>query len=543
MATFPALNNNSTSAMDASYAASKDGPEGGDADAVIAATQLLPSDMDAPCAAPIAQRAEQDGQALLGDARHFVRIDNYLASYVYNTVSAAVWVQVMTRVYEMYHLLIPPTTPQNPIPVFRFPGSMPRSLMRRNMGTAAQPVQGAVRVQRGKRQVFLVDELMVSMKTNGTRCLLVLLKINGECMTFLVNRRLRMLLLPGVGQQKVRVDADSPLAGTIDQTALYNGTLLDGDVVRQIGTHQYLFVPHDLICTRGEVDLTRTPYVERVTILDKFLQEKRLRCSSRAPLQLRGKPILPAHRTRWLIEKFIRASDIPSDGLNFTRKAAIVETGTSQDTLKHKDFVEHTSELRPEVEIMAPMPGAGSSSSSSSLRAAPECRPIPLHQWPLGKPLDPRDVVLNLTMSGGPDRAKQPITVPVRIAQQSAVDTFGRALSAKHQIFPKRAAATTSTIAFLQETEHTVLWKDASAQVPTEAVQQDALQAYLRLVHQAVCEFYFNPLTSTYHFRCLREDKDYPNTYPVIVATQQNVRENISLNELFCWTDADNVAV
>jgi hypothetical protein len=539
MATFPALNN-SASAIDASSAASK---EGADGVAAIAATLLLPSDMDAPCASPIQRMIavqQEDAQAqALEDARNFVRIDNYLASYVYNTVAAAIWVQVMTRIYEMYHLLIPATTTHNPIPAFRFPGSMPRSLMRRNMGKRAEQrrVEGAPRVERGKRQTFLVEELMVSLKTNGTRCLLVLLKINGECMTFLVNRRLRMLLLPGMGQQKVIVSPDSPLFGTIDQTALYNGTLLDGDVVRQIGTHQYLFVPHDIICTRGEVDLTRTPYVDRVTMLDKFIAEKRIKCSSRAPLQLRAKSILPAHRTRWLIEKEARTSDIPYDGLNFTRKAAIVETGTSQDTLKHKDFIEHTSELRPEVEMMAPLDDA----SSSSVRV-PECRPIPLHQWPINKPVDPRDVVLNLTMSGGPDRVKQPITVPVRIAQQSAVDTFGRALTAKHQIFPKRAAATANTIAFLQETEHMVLWKDASAQVPCEAVQQDALQAYLRLVHQAVCEFYFNPLTNTYHFRCLREDKDYPNTYPVIMCTQENVRENISLDELFRWTDADNVA-
>jgi len=458
--------------------------------------------------------------------RSFVRIEPFLASYVYLTVSATIYTAVMQRLYHMFHLAAPVPTHQQPVPAFRFPGCMPMSLMRKHIGTTFRP-----------------SECMVSPKTNGTRCFFLLMKFNDTPMTFLINRRLKVLLLPGMGTRILQHAQHPVLRGKEDPTALYDGTLLDGDVVTQNGTGRYLYVPHDIIVTLGDNDLTATPYSDRVVLLQELLRQDLVHASDHAPLVLREKPIVPAHRVRWLVKEEIPKLDYGSDGLTFTDRNAPVETGTSQHTWKWKDFIEHTTELRAAVKIVAPPlpplpPHSQASAASSSLSSSS----IPAAMSRAS--LDPRDVVIQLFMSGGPDSARQPKTTPVMLCEQSLIDTFGRALCATHHSLPQKIAQSTTTasaasghaqrLAFLQDTDHVVAWKDASfTNFQSSSVRPEVMRAYLDLINGTVAEFYYNPHTGMYHFRNTREDKDFPNTYFVVRCTQDNVRENITLDQVF----------
>lgn len=491
---------------------------------------LESSELEAPVSVPnhlIACRRQKELIGSVGDVtekedasdRNFVRIEPFLASYVYLTVSATIYTAVMQQLYTMFHLTAPIPTHQNPIPTFRFPGCMPMSLMRKHLVSS-----------------FRANECLVAPKTNGTRCFLLLMRLNGECMTFLINRRLKVLLLPGMGTRMLQHTQHPVLQGKEDPTALYDGTLLDGDVVQQNGTGRFLYVPHDVIVTLGDNDLTATPYSDRVIILQELMRQKLIHCADHAPLVLREKPIVPAHRVRWLAKECIPDLDYHSDGLTFTHRTAPVETGTSKYTWKWKDFIEHTTELRAVVTVVAP--------TMNNSGITPQTK----------MSLDPRDVVVQLYMSGGPDSIRQPKTTPVMLQEQSLIDTFGRVLCVQQHNLPRRQDTIKNNssarvdhaklLSFLQDTDHVIAWKDASCtNYQADAVRLEVMHAYLDLVNQQLCEFYFNPHTHMYHFRNTREDKDFPNTYHVVRCTQENVHENITLVEVFTLCEQSLVGV
>ena len=371
-------------------------------------------------------------------------------------------------------------------------------------------------------------EMLAAPKTNGTRSYLLLMKIdnNRTPSAFVINRRLQMMLLPGIGPME-RHHVENPiLNGKEDPFALFDGsTLLDGDIVQQHKTGRYLFVPHDFICADG----SNLPYEQRLSLLEEMFRERLLHCSNACPFELRQKPIVSMRRLRWLMTEYIPKLDYSCDGSTLSRKDGRIETGTSQTIFKWKHWLEHTTELTAAIKIVTP------SQISNFVNNVPANI--------VTEDTNARDIMVQFFMSGGPNRLAQPITQQFLLCEQNIVDTLGRALCvAPPPSLLGTQASLPNAPRFMQDMTQSIAWEDASNnKIPWHMIRHDSVQHYCNRMHGQVCEFYFDRSNNQYKYRNIREDKSVPNTYRIVAFTQENVREAIQPQEL--WKIAEATAV
>ncbi len=308
-------------------------------------------------------------ELLLYDGKY--RKLHFLSSYAFLVVSPILHIAIMSRVYDFFHLICPrrmtPSGPEYVTNEFTFPGPMPQSLDANTL------------------QNLDVNNCITTYKTAGTRCYLILQKFDGKPHAFLMNRRLKILLIPGLRSSILQHPKTALLNDKEDASALFDGTLFDGDIVRNFdGTYSY--VPHDMIWCAGN-DLTQVRYDERLKLLSDLFEHEMLVTKDTAPFKLFYKSMYNFTCVRQVFDivrqeakevqpnvclessspteedalkatrtMFALSLPFPCDpsGVVISEKDAIVETGTSQTIRKCKLGRYNTTELRATVRSIGP---------------------------------------------------------------------------------------------------------------------------------------------------------------------------------------------
>ncbi len=179
----------------------------------------------------------------------------------------------------------------------------------------------------------------VCEKTDGMRYLLVslIIRIPGapqiyHC-TFLVDRSFRVYY-PGPGLWSC--------------ISVFQGTILDGEVVRERTTGSYTYYPHDCVMRSG-IDCAKENFRQRyehsceVSVLWRKEDPTR---EIRGILDVRFKVIYNLQNLEQLMR---RGTEHEVDGLVFTPIGLGVQTGTQHSLIKWKEPTKHTFDIEVEV--------------------------------------------------------------------------------------------------------------------------------------------------------------------------------------------------
>mgnify|MGYP001291231940 CR=1 FL=1 len=178
----------------------------------------------------------------------------------------------------------------------------------------------------------------VCEKTDGMRYLLVSLNIQGSSSssyqsTFLVDR-------------SFRVYTAGP--GLWSCVSVFDGTILDGEVVRESSTGTYTYYPHDCIiragvATAGENFRERYEHSREVSVLWRKDDPTR---NLVGILDLRFKRVYNIKNLAQLLEK---GAEHDVDGLVFTPIGLPVQTGTQHSMIKWKEPTKHTFDFEVKI--------------------------------------------------------------------------------------------------------------------------------------------------------------------------------------------------
>lgn len=176
-----------------------------------------------------------------------------------------------------------------------------------------------VSIERKHLSVLRRDEYWVCAKSDGTRYVMVLMRMNGEALAMLVSRSTSLLLL--------RVTS-LPEA--------FEGTVLDGEMVQTSSTGATRFLVYDAVMVSGEY-VGERPHSERMHAARCLLDYTK--CDQMA---VRPKLFYPMRQIAEYMEREVPRLDHATDGFVFTPEARPVTTGTHFSLFKWKPRLANT---------------------------------------------------------------------------------------------------------------------------------------------------------------------------------------------------------
>jgi hypothetical protein len=200
----------------------------------------------------------------------------------------------------------------------RFMGANPISIERRNLPS-------------------LVDDYLVSLKSDGVRYMLVLLTVNDQPCAVMVDRKMKMY------EVEVWGDAD-----------YYKGTVFDGELVWEYGfeSPRLTLLLFDCVLTMGEsmrgvlysdrllhihgICLTNHDENDEETVEEMLEDQKKIACMNNLiPIRLEPKRFVNMKNTLLLWESRLVCSH-KTDGLILAKNTDQIDTGKARNTFKWK---------------------------------------------------------------------------------------------------------------------------------------------------------------------------------------------------------------
>eukprot|EP00959_Pyramimonas_sp_CCMP1952_P474535 9503635-Pyramimonas_sp.AAC.2 len=176
-----------------------------------------------------------------------------------------------------------------------------------------------VSIERKHLSVLRRDEYWVCAKSDGTRYVMVLMRMNGEPLAMLVSRSMSLLLL------RVTSLPDA-----------FEGTVMDGELVETRSTGATRFLVYDAVMVSGGY-VGDQPHSERMHAARCLLDYTT--CNQ---MTVRPKLFYPMRQIAEYMEREVPRLDHATDGFVFTPEALSVTTGTHFSLFKWKPRLANT---------------------------------------------------------------------------------------------------------------------------------------------------------------------------------------------------------
>jgi mRNA guanylyltransferase len=186
----------------------------------------------------------------------------------------------------------------------RFPGPQPVSIERKHI-----------------HQLF-TNDYRVCEKSDGERYLFVCLKYNDLFLTVFINRKQEVILLPF----------------TCENT-LFNGTLLDGELVYDRVSQKYNYMVYDCIRAFGD-DVSSNALDDRLIRATAALSQLKMNAS--VGISFRVKQLYPFSQMQYYVNRIVPTLAHAHDGFIFTPNNAPVSSGTDYSMFKWKKRLDNT---------------------------------------------------------------------------------------------------------------------------------------------------------------------------------------------------------
>ncbi len=355
-----------------------------------------------------------------------------------------------------------------------FPGSIPVSLMRADIA----------------RLYNAAHFYVFSWKADGLRFLLVAGTFGGQRLLMLINRARQIFVVPHPAP-----------------SLLFDGTILDGELVRHRDGRTFSFLVYDAIMTCG-VSTGEFNYLVRLQNAALLLHAWKIAGSnSKTPgdredtvmrgeegallvgggvFDVRMKPVYAPAQIADVLENVLPHLDYQIDGMILTAVEPPVQMGQTDTILKYKRGTDHT------IDFLANRPAAAGTADNSCRAAAISF--LSSLSTPLSAP--PAEVELEL----------------LALRPGSGKGNWG-----------------VWTIAKLFA---------AGAETPQQmgarlGIGGGEVETVLREICGRIVECRYNPEDETWLIESIRADKTAPNKLSTAWKTWQNIRENLSLRHVF----------
>jgi hypothetical protein len=187
-----------------------------------------------------------------------------------------------------------------------------------NQFPGPQPVS----IERVHIQTLVSGDYRVCEKTDGERYLCACLKHNGLYVASLINRKQDVIIIP-----------------LTCETSVFDGTLLDGELVYDNQAQQYNFMVYDCIMAFGEDTSSESldsRLMKATSVLSQFKTSKSLR------IVFRVKELYPFSQMQQYVDTVVPNLTHGHDGYIFTPNNAPVGTGTHSSMFKWKEGLNNT---------------------------------------------------------------------------------------------------------------------------------------------------------------------------------------------------------
>ena len=188
-----------------------------------------------------------------------------------------------------------------------------------NIFPGPQPIS----IERAHFETLKNNPYWVCAKTDGVRYILACLHYQNQNYMFFINRKKEVFLL------NFEIDSES-----------FNGTILDGELVKNNETNTYEYHMYDVTTISGK-DVTNLKHHERIQHIMQFSSSIRT-SNVKPPFDIKVKTFFPLDKMKTYVNELVPTLTHDIDGYIFTPDNDPVKSGTHDKMFKWKERLKNT---------------------------------------------------------------------------------------------------------------------------------------------------------------------------------------------------------